>query len=766
MAPVVPLITCDESGVYSVCEATLEWISKHDRPFGVVACAGKYRTGKSFVMNVLTNANPGFGVGHTVNRCTRGIWVCKEFFRREGEEHDVLYLDTEGIGALDAEGDTDVRIMTYTMLLCTCFLYNSVGAIDEGAISTLSFMSQMASHLRRGSEREGGGGRSGSLAAPSFVWLMRDWDLHVESKDGKAMTADEYLETALSPAVAEGRGFDPAREATRASLRDFFRTRVGRQLPRPSVNCKTMDVRTGGGINATFLNKVKDLRCDLMGKQLTPVLEYGSGGGAVSGASYADLVRAVVRSAGEHALPTMEDAWACLLDHKVSDAVEGALAHAAALPRADEDEAAPPDRRGIVDAALAELRIRLGPLVDASAEERVREGAGRLADEAVRRWEREVEAAREAALAEVDEAMRDARSGARVALERIRTAIPHVCGVPRAAEALTSWTTRLLDMMRAEEEARAAKSAAVEEEVVALRRRIDEKSEAMDDLVRTSLERAKMATDAAGGGGGGDDSSSRTPALAGRGRGEEEEEEEQEASLGTERPGAAFAAVVARETEANIRAERAATAVEEMEREVRQLEEALVSRSVLSEQTTEAVASEMGKRLKAWTADAKQAREETERCLSEKRVVEEQCASLRATLDELRQREAEIRREGQEAILRLMAERQERDDAHHEERLRVSLACARATEVLEVRNAELREAKRVRDATEELRQECKRLKTEAIVRHGELCRAESDATHKHQQICDARQEGVMLRQSLQAAQKQLDVYAHVAKMSA
>jgi hypothetical protein len=81
MAPVVPLITCDADGAYRVCEETLAWIAAHRRPFGIVACAGKYRTGKSFLMNVLTNANPGFGVGHTVNRCTRGIWVCKEFFR-------------------------------------------------------------------------------------------------------------------------------------------------------------------------------------------------------------------------------------------------------------------------------------------------------------------------------------------------------------------------------------------------------------------------------------------------------------------------------------------------------------------------------------------------------------------------------------------------------------------------------------------------------------------------------------------------------------
>ena len=37
-------------------------------PMGVVAVAGMYRTGKSYLLNrVLLNRNNGFGVGNTVN---------------------------------------------------------------------------------------------------------------------------------------------------------------------------------------------------------------------------------------------------------------------------------------------------------------------------------------------------------------------------------------------------------------------------------------------------------------------------------------------------------------------------------------------------------------------------------------------------------------------------------------------------------------------------------------------------------------------------
>jgi hypothetical protein len=50
----------------------------------VVAIAGLYRTGKSYIMNVLAGVNAGeipeqvpkiFELGHTVEGCTRGVWA-------------------------------------------------------------------------------------------------------------------------------------------------------------------------------------------------------------------------------------------------------------------------------------------------------------------------------------------------------------------------------------------------------------------------------------------------------------------------------------------------------------------------------------------------------------------------------------------------------------------------------------------------------------------------------------------------------------------
>ena len=45
-------------------------------PLGVVAVAGLYRTGKSYLLNrMLLNRSNGFGVGPTINPCTK-VLIC------------------------------------------------------------------------------------------------------------------------------------------------------------------------------------------------------------------------------------------------------------------------------------------------------------------------------------------------------------------------------------------------------------------------------------------------------------------------------------------------------------------------------------------------------------------------------------------------------------------------------------------------------------------------------------------------------------------
>lgn len=52
-----------------------DFLKQVPKPISVISVAGLYRTGKSYLLNrILLNRNNGFGVGPTINPCTKGLW--------------------------------------------------------------------------------------------------------------------------------------------------------------------------------------------------------------------------------------------------------------------------------------------------------------------------------------------------------------------------------------------------------------------------------------------------------------------------------------------------------------------------------------------------------------------------------------------------------------------------------------------------------------------------------------------------------------------
>ncbi len=58
-----------------------EFLSSIKERVGVIGVAGKYWTGKSFLLNrvILNKLDEGFGVGPTINPCTKGIFLTFRF---------------------------------------------------------------------------------------------------------------------------------------------------------------------------------------------------------------------------------------------------------------------------------------------------------------------------------------------------------------------------------------------------------------------------------------------------------------------------------------------------------------------------------------------------------------------------------------------------------------------------------------------------------------------------------------------------------------
>lgn len=138
----INFIVYDKEDGFEVSEEAKEFLLQmKDEDLGVIAVAGKYRTGKSFLLNRILlqqTADKGFGVGPTINPCTKGLWLWNQPIEltdpRTNKPFKCLVVDSEGIGAFNEDQNHDTRIFLLALLLSSYFIYNSMGTIDENAL--------------------------------------------------------------------------------------------------------------------------------------------------------------------------------------------------------------------------------------------------------------------------------------------------------------------------------------------------------------------------------------------------------------------------------------------------------------------------------------------------------------------------------------------------------------------------------------------------------------------------------------------------------
>lgn len=313
---VVPLITC-ENGNYSVCDSTLEWLVANMDSVYIIACGGKYRTGKSFLLNRLAKAhsNTGFGVGDTVQACTKGLWIYKQVFEHKGKK--IVFMDTEGIDALDANDTHDVRIFSLALLLSSSFLYNSMGAIDETSIQTLSLMTRVTQNVRFDTDDD----PSAKMLAPhmpKFYWVLRDFNLKLTDKNNQAISEQEYLEQALALTN------DPNKNSVREAIRDSFATRYLTKLPQPS---NTMDNSVRMEDRLMSLSKAFVQTVDKLRNRLFDDIEAVSANSTpLTGKMYAELCRHYTAVIQSNAVPVIKDSWTLMASIQARDLKDELLA--------------------------------------------------------------------------------------------------------------------------------------------------------------------------------------------------------------------------------------------------------------------------------------------------------------------------------------------------------------------------------------------------------------------------------------------------------
>jgi len=261
---------------------------------------------------MLLNKQKGFGVGPTVNPCTKGLWIWGTpvpGFTPDGEAVNVLVIDTEGLGALDEDSNHDARVFSLALLLSSYFVYNSVGSIDETALQNLNLVVSLTKHIhiKAQGKAEDVDPEEYSKYFPSFMWVVRDFTLQLVDEEGETLTSKEYFEKALLPQ----NGFSEAVESKnkiRKLIKSFFPERDCCTIVRPLTKeeqlqkLEEMDVKD---LRPEFIEQMMLLRRKIVNMMKPKMLN----GKILNGEMLLNLAESYVTAINKGAVPNIENAW-------------------------------------------------------------------------------------------------------------------------------------------------------------------------------------------------------------------------------------------------------------------------------------------------------------------------------------------------------------------------------------------------------------------------------------------------------------------------
>jgi len=118
----------DEDGKFKVGEDAIRFLQQFEDEVAVAIVAGRYRSGKSFLLNNLSEVGD-FSVGHTIESHTKGIFLTNhpiDATTPDGRPIKLLLMDSEGLGAIDKGKDEhyDTTIFSLATLLCSTLIFN------------------------------------------------------------------------------------------------------------------------------------------------------------------------------------------------------------------------------------------------------------------------------------------------------------------------------------------------------------------------------------------------------------------------------------------------------------------------------------------------------------------------------------------------------------------------------------------------------------------------------------------------------------------
>ena len=316
---------------FELSDEAVNFFKSRERGIALCCVIGKFRSGKSYLMNKVMNLRQkkGFTVSPSVNACTRGLWIWTKPVILEKQNLEIFFMDTEGLDAPGKDQSLDSKLFALAVMVSSYFMFNSNGNIDEPSIESLSMITHIINNVAVSKDANLDSGEALyqlSQYAPSFLWILRNMILEMQDLKGRPVNAAMYLESSLTDVPQLGgqsRNLERSMEIRRAIL-NFVKSRDCVALIRPHKDEKILqrlqDV-PDASIEPAFLEGVITIRRKILANCTQKVID----GVPITGPMIIAYLAQFIEAFNENTRPIVSTAWRALLESECEETLRKAI---------------------------------------------------------------------------------------------------------------------------------------------------------------------------------------------------------------------------------------------------------------------------------------------------------------------------------------------------------------------------------------------------------------------------------------------------------
>ena len=296
------LVAFNEQGKLEIIEEGCRMLQEMKQRHAVIAVTGPYRSGKSFLLNLLMETEV-FKVGSRVQACTAGIWVNQVIKNRQS----YLFIDVEGFGSTSRSSNDDGKLLAMALSISSLVIYNSIGVINESKINHLSlaltYCQLITSQYENPSE------------SPHLIWVLRDFILDLVNTTGEKITSSQYLESILTP-EAKLKTYEPTKKM-REMITSTFAKRTCVTLPRPVDDEKSLQALSTSELKPEFQKGLKKLKKIVYS---TPTKAINNK--FLRGKELVQIIKLLVHNLNSEKIPHVPSAWQSIIEQEYENLAE------------------------------------------------------------------------------------------------------------------------------------------------------------------------------------------------------------------------------------------------------------------------------------------------------------------------------------------------------------------------------------------------------------------------------------------------------------